>query len=112
MACRCGEIQRCEQDIQLLASSFGKELQAIQEKSRCWTAKMPELSQDLANVIFAANMTRIEMRVAAIKQTQEKRVSAALAKRVSELTRIKSKLSLYENEDNRYHEMEQMRAGR
>jgi len=113
MACRCAEIKKCEQDIQLLesvTSGFGKELRTIQEKNSRWTAMIPELSQDLANVIFAANRTRIETRLVLIKQNQNKRVNAALAKRMGELTRINSKRKLYDTEDKRYHEMMEQRA--
>lgn len=113
MACRCSEIRKCEQDLQLLTSStsgFCRELRTIEEKSSRWTIKMPELSQDLASVTFVANMTRIETRLAAIKQNQEKRVSAAVAKRISEVTLIQRKRDLYDNEDRRYHEMMAQKA--
>jgi hypothetical protein len=113
MACRCSEIQKCEQDIQLLSSvtsSLIKELRIIQVQNRHWMSKILDLSQDLADVIFVANRTRIETRLAAIKQNQEKRVNAADAKRLSESTRMNNKLDLYEKEDERYHKMMEQRA--
>jgi hypothetical protein len=71
---------------------------------------MPELSQDLARVIFAANMTRIETHALAIKENQKRRVSAAQEKCLNELTRLKSKRVLYQSEDRRYHEMMEQRS--
>ena len=109
MACRCAEIRKYEMDIQLLTNAINGELRNIQEKNSRW-AKLPELSQDLAKVTFVSNMTKIETRLAAIKQNQNKRVSDALAKRSSELTMIQRKRDQYDAEDTRYHEMMEQRA--
>lgn len=103
MACRCSEIQNCAQDIATL-KTLEQLLNASQDVARSWTLKMFELSQELSRVAFVANMTKIEMRLASIKQNQNKKAINSVTKNTGELTRIRRKQDNYEYEDKRHHE--------
>jgi hypothetical protein len=105
MACRCVEIQKCEQDIRLMERGLAQELSAAQRNCSQGTVKMLALGSDLTSASYVGNMARIDTRLAAIKKNQDGRVSNSLAKCSSELSRIQSRLISYDNEDRRYHEM-------
>jgi len=112
MACRCSEMQKCEQDIRRLESKLAQELSAVQRYCNLGTEIMPALGRDLTTAAFSGDIARIDIRLAAIKKEQDKIVGNVLSKRLSELSRIQNRLTSYDNEDRRFHEMKAQQVKR
>ena len=111
MACRCAEIKKCDHDIRLMEGELAQELRGGQ-RSGSLEAALAALSRELASTALAENMEQIDKRLAALAKQREKHAAAVQARLSGELTRIRNKRALYENEDRRYHEMLEQRSKR
>ncbi|MCL1975335.1 MAG: hypothetical protein FWG61_04140 [Firmicutes bacterium] len=105
MTCRCNEIQKCEQEIRRLEKDLAEAINAAQAHSSQGAAIIPAFAQDLTSAVYIANITRIDMRLTALRRIQEKYIQNCLDKRKAELQRLRSRQIIFENEDRRFHEM-------
>ena len=106
MVCRCRDIEMCVSDIRILESELAQELNAAQRNNGLGTSAIQALGQNLTSAAFVDNMARIETRLTAIMKQRDVYFSNLQSRRSSELSKVLSKRSSYENEDRRYHEMQ------
>ena len=112
MACRCNEISRCEQDIALLSGEVAQKLNNVRANYNATMSKYTTLSGSLAKAITIDNIDKVIQRFAAIKKQHEGNMESLQSKRSGELSRVKSRMESYKNEDRRYHAMTTPVAGK
>jgi hypothetical protein len=112
MACRCSEIAKCERDIVLLGGEVAQKLNNARSNNDSALAKYHALSSSMAGAVSVGNLERVNQRFTAIKKQHDGKLENLQSRRSGELSRIKSRLESYRNEDRRYHEMLAQKAGR
>jgi len=112
MACRCSEISKCERDIALINGDIAQKLNNARNNSAAMAAKFSAISRSLSEAIFANNLDKVDQRLSTIKKQHEGYIDNLQSKRTSELSRVKSRRTSYDNEDRRYHEMLEQKAGK
>ena len=112
MMCRCQDIEKCERDIAILSGVLNRELNRVRDNQDLAMSKYNALSQALSDAVNIHNLERICRRFSVIRQRQSEQTESLQLKRSGELSRLRSRLVNYQNEDRRYHEMIAQRAGR
>jgi len=105
MACRCSEISRCERDIALLSGEVAQKLNNARTNNDSTMSKYPALSNSLTKAVSADNSDKVNQRFATIKKQHEGYMENLQSRRSGELSRVRSRLENYRNEDRRHHEM-------
>ena len=111
MACRCGDINKCERDIALLGAEINRRLNSARDNDDHILSKHPSLSQALSRAVYAGNLDKVSQRFSAIKKQRSGFADNLQSKRSGELSRLRSRLDSYRNEDRRYHDMLAQKAG-
>jgi len=110
MSCRCSEIIRCEQDVELIAGEVTHKLGYVQNKNDYAMKKCPDLGCSMLNAVFTDTLERLTQRFSTIKKQQDGNIDNLQTKRANELKRTQSRLDSYIREDERYHDMMAKRA--